>query len=82
MWIQLVLFACAPEPWSQSPLQGTAPTLEDTSSAPGDPNTQTQTTPALPRPAVDFEIPGHDGQPIRLSDHAGEVILLDMSGFT
>ncbi len=40
-----------------------------------------QSTTALPRPAVDFEIPGHDGQPILLSDYAGQPILLDMSGF-
>jgi hypothetical protein len=32
--------------------------------------------------APDFTMPGHDGQPIRLSDHAGDVILLSLSGFT
>ena len=31
--------------------------------------------------ATDFTLPGHDGQPVTLSDHEGDVIVIDMSGF-
>jgi hypothetical protein len=31
--------------------------------------------------AVDFVLEGHDGAPIRLADHQGQVIVLDLSGF-
>jgi hypothetical protein len=52
-----------------------------------DPTTAPPTTtppapgiPAIGAPAVDFVIDTIEG-PFRLSDHAGDVILLDLSGF-
>lgn len=36
---------------------------------------------ALGDRAIDFTLEGSDGQPIRLSAYAGDVILLDLSGF-
>lgn len=65
-----VLFACTEPAVDSAP--GTVPL-----STPAPP-----TEPQITGDAPDFEILVQDGSTFRLWDHAGDVILIDMSGFT
>lgn len=71
----LFMFACqAPTPDGVAVLPSSADTAP-TGSAP------TPSLPPLPA-AADFTAPIQGGATMRLSDHAGDLLLVDISGFT
>jgi hypothetical protein len=68
--ILLSLLACASDPVGRAPAEPIA-----------DVATNPDARAEIGDPAVDFELETVDGA-FRLSDHAGDVIVLDLSGFT
>ena len=64
----ILLAACTPE--------------ADVLDVPSAPVPTVPATPTITGDAPDFEILVQDGSTMRLWDHAGDVILIDMSGFT
>ena len=84
-------WACSVEPEAEPVAPSGSPPIQTEAPAPAtdpdpDPDPDPTTAPTgeaeIGRRAIDFTLEAASGGTVRLSDHEGEVIVLDLSGFT